>query len=51
MMSHTITRTHSTLFTVIALLCCLIVAQPALADRWVVPAAANVAGSAGTNWP
>ena len=49
-MNHTITRTHATLLTTIALLCCLVGAQPAQADRWMVPATANVAGSAGTNW-
>lgn len=36
---------------VVAALCfCVLGAQPAQADQWMVPASANVSGSAGTNW-
>ena len=34
----------------IAACSCLVSAGPAHAARWVVPASANVAGNAGTNW-
>ena len=36
--------------TVIALFLCTFSASSAHADRWMVPAVANVAGNAGTNW-
>jgi len=37
-------------FIALIALCCVVVAQPAWADRWVVSASADVSGSAGTNW-
>ncbi len=34
----------------IAVCSCLLITGTAHADRWIVPASANVSGTAGTNW-
>ena len=49
-MRRTPRRFRFVTFAAMIALCCVVGAQSAHADRWMVPASANVSGNAGTNW-